>query len=150
MIERIAQAIYDAGAAQVGSAPPWRMVAPHMQHIYRDAAQAALTAIMGEGDGLEQWECFCDAAYFDMWCVREVGERRFGHGFHLVNGEEARGLCDHLNEQARHRSTAAAAERARIVATLGEWLDNYQDEADHWPVLDDMRDLLAAIERGEV
>ena len=44
-----------------------------------------------------QWECFSDAAYFDMWCVREVGERRFGHGFHLVNGDEAKGLCDLLN-----------------------------------------------------
>lgn len=43
------------------------------------------------------WEAFADPAYFDMWCVREVGERRFGHGFHLVNADEAHGLCDLLN-----------------------------------------------------
>ena len=42
------------------------------------------------------WETFSDAAYFDMWCVREKGERRFGHGFHLVNGDEAKALAELL------------------------------------------------------
>ena len=43
------------------------------------------------------WECFADPSYFDMWCVREIGERQFGKSFHLVNGDEAQGLCDLLN-----------------------------------------------------
>lgn len=108
--------------------------------------QAALTAMLEGfgGDGVTEWECFCDAGYFDMWCVREVGERRFGYGFHLVNGDEAQGLCDHLNEQARHRQLSAAAERARIVAAFRELT---------WSCPDDMNAALRladAIERGEV
>jgi hypothetical protein len=43
------------------------------------------------------WECFQDAAYYDMWCVRHTGERTFGQGFHLIRGEEAQALCDMLN-----------------------------------------------------
>ena len=45
-----------------------------------------------------EWECFSDPSYYDMWCVRQKGERRFGHGFHLVNGGEAKALCDILNK----------------------------------------------------
>lgn len=45
------------------------------------------------------WECFSDPAYYDMWCVREVGNRNFREGFHLVNGDEARGLVALLNAQ---------------------------------------------------
>ena len=46
------------------------------------------------------WECFSDAAYYDMWCVRQVGERTFGQGFHLVTCEEAKALCDMLNARS--------------------------------------------------
>ena len=46
------------------------------------------------------WECFSDAAYYDMWCVRQIGERTFGQGFHLVNGDEAKALCDMLNARS--------------------------------------------------
>lgn len=47
-----------------------------------------------------EWECFRDASYYDMWCVRQKSERRFGHGFHLVNGGEAEVLCRILNKCA--------------------------------------------------
>lgn len=43
------------------------------------------------------WECFGDAAYFDMWCVRQCGSRTFGEGYHLVNRAEAEHLCETLN-----------------------------------------------------
>lgn len=49
------------------------------------------------------WEAFRDAAYFNMWCVRPVGERQFGRGFHLVNGDEAKDLADLLAENERLR-----------------------------------------------
>jgi len=45
------------------------------------------------------WECFSDVGYFDMWCVRKLGEREFGQGYHLVNEREARDLCALLNDQ---------------------------------------------------
>lgn len=45
----------------------------------------------------DEWECFSDVAYFDMWCVRRVGSREFGEGFHVVSKPEAEGLCSLLN-----------------------------------------------------
>lgn len=47
----------------------------------------------------EPWECFSDPSYYDMWCVRRVHDRTFGHSFHLVNGDEAAALRDLLNRQ---------------------------------------------------
>ena len=46
---------------------------------------------------LRAWECFQDASYYDMWCVRRVDDRTFGQGFHMIRAEEARALCDLLN-----------------------------------------------------
>lgn len=46
---------------------------------------------------LGPWECFRDDSYYDMWCVRCVHDRTFGHGFHLVQGDEAAALRDLLN-----------------------------------------------------
>lgn len=43
------------------------------------------------------WECFRDASYYDMWCVRQTDCRTWGQGFHLISGDEARSLCDLLN-----------------------------------------------------
>lgn len=38
---------------------------------------------------MEHYEIFCDIGYYDLWCVRPLGERRFGHGFHFVQKEVA-------------------------------------------------------------
>jgi hypothetical protein len=40
----------------------------------------------------DKWEIFCDPAYYHMWCVRHVGETRFGEGFHVPSKEEAEAL----------------------------------------------------------
>jgi hypothetical protein len=45
-----------------------------------------------------KWECFCDKSYYGMYAVREVGETRWGHCFHVAAREEAEGLRDLLNE----------------------------------------------------
>jgi len=44
------------------------------------------------------WEVFCDESYYDMWMVRKIKNRSFGEGFHLVNGKEAKALCELLNK----------------------------------------------------
>lgn len=44
------------------------------------------------------WECFQDSSYYDMWCVRRIVDRKFGHAFHLINGGEAQALCRILNK----------------------------------------------------
>ncbi len=43
------------------------------------------------------WEAFCDTSYWDMWAVRPVNERRWGHCFHLPSQGEAESLRDLLN-----------------------------------------------------
>lgn len=60
---------------------------------------------------LGPWECFQDSSYYDMWCVRRVHDRTFGLGFHLVNGDEAARLRDHLN-------TRTASAPADLVEAL--------------------------------
>lgn len=47
----------------------------------------------------EKWEIFCDAAYYDMWCVRKVGDLIFGQGFHVMSKDEACVLCAQLAEK---------------------------------------------------
>lgn len=70
---------------------------------------------------MTEYETFRDPAYFDMWCVREVGETRFGHGWHLVNGDEAQDLVECLN--------SLTAQRDRLIAALapsGDTKDRHQ------------------------
>ena len=62
---------------------------------------------------LGPWECFEDRSYYDMWCVRQVHDREFGHGFHLVNGEEAARLRDFLNTRIAHQPDSALADELR-------------------------------------
>ena len=44
-----------------------------------------------------RYEHFRDVSYYDMWAVREAGERRWGHCFHLPSEAEAKALCELLN-----------------------------------------------------
>lgn len=50
------------------------------------------------------WEVFNDGTYYGMWCVRQVGQRTFGEGFHLVSRDEAFSLCDYLNAALRAKA----------------------------------------------
>ena len=58
-----------------------------------------------------EFECFCDLSYYDLWAVRAVGEKRWGHCFHVQTKEEAEGLRDTLSANAR--LIAAAPETAK-------------------------------------
>ena len=58
----------------------------------------------------EQYEAFCDASYYDMWCVRRIGERTFGQGFHVLNEKSALELKGELE--------AFVAENARLTALV--------------------------------
>ena len=37
------------------------------------------------------WEMFNDVSYYDLWCVRPVGDKKFGsiQSFHFVQKEDA-------------------------------------------------------------
>jgi hypothetical protein len=47
----------------------------------------------------KSWECLLDESYYDMWLVRPTDNKTWGVGFHLSNQDEARALCDLLNER---------------------------------------------------
>jgi hypothetical protein len=46
-----------------------------------------------EAPNFPKWECFRDTAYYDMYCVRLIGDKAFGLRFHLVNEDEAQALA---------------------------------------------------------
>lgn len=58
----------------------------------------------------QAWEAFCDHSYYDMWCVRKVGDRTFGQGFHVIRQDEADALRDLLNTRATEAEFAARIE----------------------------------------
>ena len=60
-----------------------------------------------QGAPVPKWECFCDESYYGQWAVRQVGERRWGHAFHLPSEEEGKGLCELLNEKDTQIDNAA-------------------------------------------
>ena len=134
LIEKIARAIHDG----LGDGWAYTSYGGDEWNDCRDmldrAAQAALTAIMGEGDGVQQ----CDReAAADLY-LDQIGDE---DGFaDRIRANTAQPGCDAWEQAfARHRSTAAAAERARIVASLRDT---------PWPYRNDA--LADAIERGEV
>jgi chromosome segregation ATPase len=61
----------------------------------------------------EQYEAFCDASYYDMWCVRRIGERTFGQGFHVLDEKSALELKGELE--------ALAAELAEVKQDRDLW-----------------------------
>jgi hypothetical protein len=56
-----------------------------------------------------KWECFCDECYYHLWAVREVGEKRWGHCFHVQTQQEGEGLRDLLNELSQESNAPAEA-----------------------------------------
>lgn len=49
----------------------------------------------------DQWETYCDECYYHMWRLRRKTERGWDDGYHIHTGEEAKGLCDLLNNLER-------------------------------------------------
>jgi hypothetical protein len=45
----------------------------------------------------DEWETYCDEWYYHMWRLRRKTERGWHDGFHIQKGDEAKGLCDILN-----------------------------------------------------
>ena len=105
LIEKIARAIADTTNDDGTEIAQWL----HDDEIER-LAQAALTAIMGEGDGVQEVD---KRAANDLLIGDKVGG---GDGnTYVLRYPDYNGTAQAF---ARHRSTAAAAERARIVAGL--------------------------------
>lgn len=66
----------------------------------------------------ELYEYFQDPAYFDMWAVRPVGERRWGFCFHVPSQQEAHGLADLLNSNINLPKLDAIEMVCRMLCTF--------------------------------
>jgi chromosome segregation ATPase len=60
-----------------------------------------------------RYEVFCDVCYYDQWAVRPVGEKRWGHCYHLPSKEEADGLAKELEE--------LRADKEMLIAKVAEF-----------------------------
>jgi len=64
-----------------------------------------------------KWECFCDEYYYRLWAVREVGEKRWGHCFHVQTQQEGEGLRNLLNELSQESNAGAVPRRGNESVT---------------------------------
>lgn len=95
----------------------------------------------------DEWECFQDAAYFDMHCVRLDGVRTFGMGFHLADREEAKALCDLLNTR-----TAKTYEQGLedCLLLVREAQENIFGPTTRQAVLTELDNNIRALAKGDV
>lgn len=67
-------------------------------------------------DNVKQgWEIFCDTSYFDMWCIRKEGDKRWGAGVHVVNQDGAEAVRDYIlasTAQPEVKALVEAVERS--------------------------------------
>jgi hypothetical protein len=80
-----------------------------------------MTNDTGLTNQLPQYEFFRDAAYFDLWAVREVSERRWGHCFHVQTKDEAEGLVEQMN--------AALLRERQLLEIIQELHESMRSEA---------------------
>ena len=66
---------------------------------------------------IDEWETYCDEWYYHLWRLRRKNERGFNDGFHINNGDEAKGLCDLLNN-LEAKLTAASEYADKLAAGL--------------------------------
>jgi hypothetical protein len=109
--EQLVNVVLDAEERAAGTP------ALHPTEARATPAQATATP---EGDALpESWECFRDVGRFDMWCVRPIGSRKFGEGFHVARQDEAHHLRDYLNAPASPPAPLGEAVAFRYLHDLG-------------------------------
>lgn len=80
----------------------------------------------------DDWEMFSDAAYYDMWCVRRVGNAAFGEGFHVASKGEAEALVALLSSPSAVVIDEAMESRAWNCDEWPEWL---------WKIVGDANDV---------
>jgi len=75
---------------------------------------------MNDTPTASEWETYCDEWYYHMWRLRRKNKRGFNDGFHINNGDEAKGLCDLLNN-LEAELTAITKERDRLLEEREQW-----------------------------
>lgn len=75
------------------------------------------------------WEIFQDHSYFDLWCLRPLGERQWGAGVHFLNKDGAEAARDFITQSVA--ALQAENEKLRtIVFLLDDCVDALLDGPD--------------------
>ena len=87
------------------------------------------------------FEVFCDVCYYDQWAVRPVGEKRWGHCYHLPSKEEAEGLAKELTLLTRNAAQTVRpieGHASKIVGELPEGFYFFKDPdfPETWGMID--------------
>lgn len=80
------------------------------------------------------WECFLDPAYYDMWAIRQTGNRNFEETIHVVNGKEAKHLCAWLNSLNTHPAPSWQGLTFDEINSIIKELSGYDTDADNYNV----------------
>lgn len=67
------------------------------------------------------WESFADESYFGMWCVRRVGDTKFGEGFHVASKEEASALVSALSATPSSQGELVEAPKLPLLVVNGKF-----------------------------
>ena len=95
----------------------------------------------------DEWETYCDEWYYHLWRLRRKNERGFNDGFHINNGDEAKGLCDLLNN-LETELTAAQEESDKWEQLAHDKLSEVCRQIEKTRAVTEQRDRLAeALER---
>lgn len=95
-------------------------ICPSKLKIWKEflSALSATDAPIVEG---EEWECFCDEAYYHQWAVRNKnGDCSFTSAIHVRTKDEAEFLVSRLNAQGRTRCAPEGAESNNEFQKLDE------------------------------
>ena len=70
----------------------------------------------------DEWEAYCDEWYYHMWRLRRKTKKGWHYGVHIQKEDEAKGLCDLLNN-LEAELTAATEQRDRMAEALERILE---------------------------
>ena len=98
----------------------------------KEAIQACKEALAQPAKEPVVWECFLDSAYYDMWAIRQTGNRNFEETIHVINGKEAKHLCAWLNSLNTHPAPSWVGlsddENEAIIESIWVWGNDFPYE----------------------
>jgi hypothetical protein len=97
---------------------------------------------MNDTTRTDEWEAYCDECYYHFWRLRRKNERGWNDGYHIHTGEEAKGLCDLLNN-LEAELTAVTEQRDEALSDLEFRRDLYRLQTKTLDDVCEQRDRLA-------
>ena len=111
----------------------------------------------------DEWETYCDEWYYHLWRLRRKNKRGFNDGFHINNGDEAKGLCDLLNnleaeltaareesdkwEQLAHDKLSEVCRQIEKTRAVTKQRDGLLEQKEQWRLSSVCRELVEQRDR---